>query len=112
MMLAIDKKKDISILSAMGAHSSLIKKIFLAEGSLIAFTGAELGLFLGGAICWAQDQFGLVGMGMENAIVSSYPVNMKVFYFASVSIVIVAITFLISFYPARLASQSYSIEQL
>ncbi len=112
MMLAIDKKKDISILSAMGAHSSLIKKIFLAEGSLIAFSGAAFGLLLGGFICWAQDQFGLVGMGMENAIVSSYPVKMRVFDFVSVSIVIVVITFLISFYPARLASRSYSTEQL
>ncbi len=112
MMLALDKKKDISILSAMGASSSLIKNIFLAEGALIAFTGAVSGLVLGGAICWAQDQFGLVGMGMGNAIVSAYPVEMKVFDFVSVSIVIVLITFFISFYPARMASRSFSIEQL
>jgi len=112
MMLALDKKKDISILSAMGAHATLIKKIFLTEGALIAFTGAASGLLLGGLICWAQDQFGLVGMGMGNAIVSAYPVEMKVFDFASVSTVIVAITFLISFFPARLASHSFSIEQL
>jgi len=112
MMLALDKKKDISILSAMGADSFLIKRIFLTEGALIAFTGAASGLLLGGVICWAQDQFGLVGMGMGNAIVSSYPVKMKLLDFASVSIVIVIITFLISFYPARLASRSFSIEQL
>ena len=112
MMLALDKKKDISILSAMGAHASLIKKIFLAEGALIAFTGAASGLLLGGLICWAQDQFGLVGMGMGNAIVSSYPVKMKMFDFASVTFVIVVITFLISIYPARMASRSFSIEQL
>jgi len=112
MMLALDKKKDISILSAMGAHSSLIKRIFLAEGALIAFTGAASGLMLGGAICWAQDQFGFVGMGMGNAIVSAYPVEMKSIDFLSVSVVVVVITFLISFYPARLAARSFSIEQL
>jgi lipoprotein-releasing system permease protein len=112
MMLALDKKKDISILSAMGAHASLIKRIFLAEGALIAFTGAASGLLLGGLICWAQDQFGLVGMGMGNAIVSSYPVTMKMFDFVSVTFVIVVITFLISIYPARMASRSFSIEQL
>jgi len=112
MMLALDKKKDISILAAMGAHSSLIRTIFLTEGALIAFTGAASGLLLGGLICWAQDQFGLVGMGMGNAVVSSYPVKMKAIDFASVSIVIVIITFLISSYPARLASRSFSIEQL
>lgn len=112
MMLAIDKRKDISILSAMGASTSLIKRIFLAEGALIAFTGAVSGLFLGGLICWAQDQFGLVGMGMGNAVVSAYPVEMKVLDFVSVALVIALITFLISFYPARMASRSFSIEQL
>jgi lipoprotein-releasing system permease protein len=112
MMLALDKKKDISILTALGAPNSLIKRIFLAEGALIAFTGATSGLILGGMICWAQDQFGLVGMGMGNAVVSAYPVELKVFDFASVLIVITIITLVISFYPARMASQSFSIEQL
>jgi lipoprotein-releasing system permease protein len=75
MMLALDKKKDISILFAMGGHTNLIRNIFLSEGTLIAFVGATAGLVLGGGICWLQDTFGLVGMGMENAIVSSYPVK-------------------------------------
>ncbi len=82
----------------MGATSSLVKKIFLTEGALIAFTGASLGLVLGGGICWAQDQFGLVGMGMGNAVVSAYPIEMKIVDFVSVSVVIVVITFLISYF--------------
>ncbi|MFM8834992.1 MAG: ABC transporter permease [Cytophagales bacterium] len=71
MMLAIDKKKDMAILSAVGAEGSLIKKIFLTEGALIAFWGALAGLVLGGGVCWLQDAFGLVGMGMDNAIVNA-----------------------------------------
>ncbi|MBI1770111.1 MAG: ABC transporter permease [Bacteroidetes bacterium] len=112
MMLAIDKKKDISILAAVGAQPGLIKKIFLGEGALIAFSGAAFGLLLGGIICWAQDQFGLVGMGMESSLVNAYPVEMRVADFFLVASVIVAITFLISFYPASLASRSYSAQQL
>src|ERR1041385_5899972 len=46
MMLAIDKKKDISILAAVGARPNLIRKIFLGEGALIAFSGAAFGLLL------------------------------------------------------------------
>ncbi len=112
MMLAIDKKKDISILFAMGGQQSLIQKIFLGEGALIAFSGALTGLVLGGLICWLQSSFGLVGMGMDNAIVSSYPVEMKVSDFVLTSVVIIAITLLVSFYPARLAARSYSIDHL
>jgi len=112
MMLALDKKKDISILFALGGHDHLIRKIFLSEGALIAFIGAISGLVLGGGICWLQDTFGLVGMGMENAIVSNYPVKMRLADFVLTSVVIVCITILVSFYPARLAARSYSIESL
>jgi lipoprotein-releasing system permease protein len=112
MMLAIDKKKDISILSAIGADQKLIRRIFFSEGAIISFIGAGSGLLIGGLICWAQDQFGLVGMGMENAVVSDYPVIMIWSDFALTSLVIVAITFLVSFYPAILASRSYSTQNL
>jgi lipoprotein-releasing system permease protein len=106
MMLALDKKKDIAILSAIGAHESLIQKIFLNEGGLIAFLGAAIGLVLGGGICWLQDTYGLVGMGMENAIVNSYPVKMKLTDFLSTAMVIISITAIVSFYPAMKASRS------
>ena len=112
LMLALDKKKDISILIAMGGQEQLIRKIFLSEGALIAFSGAAVGLLLGGIICWLQDSYGLVGMGMENAIISNYPVEMKLSDFLLTSIVIIAITMLVSFYPARLAARSYSIDNL
>jgi lipoprotein-releasing system permease protein len=112
MMLALDKKKDISILSALGAHESFIQKIFLNEGALIAFLGAGIGLMLGGAICWLQDTFGLVGMGMENAIVSSYPVKMKFTDFLLTALVIISITAIVSFYPARKASHTSTPQHL
>ncbi len=112
MMLALDKKKDISILSALGAHESFIQKIFLNEGALIAFLGAGIGLILGGVICWLQDTFGLVGMGMENAIVNSYPVEMKFTDFLLTALVIISITAIVSFYPARKASSSYTPHHL
>ena len=112
MMLAIDKKKDISVLTAIGASENLIRKIFFSEGAIISFIGAGSGLIIGGLICWLQDQFGLVGMGMENAVIPNYPVTMIWTDFALTSLVVVAITFLVSFYPASLASRSYSTQNL
>lgn len=112
MMLAIDKKKDISILSALGAGQNLIRRIFLTEGALISFIGAATGLILGALICWMQDRFGLVSMGMENAVVPNYPVEMKWIDFVSTSGVIVLVTFLVSVYPASRAAKFYSPDQL
>lgn len=112
MMLAIDKKKDISILTAMGAPPSVIKRIFLAEGAIISLVGASVGLLLGALLCYLQDSIGLVGMGMDNAIVSHYPVEMKLTDFLLISSVILTIAFLVSFRPAILAARSYSIDHL
>ncbi len=112
MMLAIDKKKDISILTAVGGQPSLIKKIFLTEGMIISITGAAVGLLLGAILCFLQEHVGLVGMGMENAIVTNYPVRMRFTDFLLTASVIVGIAFIVSFRPAILASKSYSIDNL
>lgn len=112
MMLAIDKKKDMTILSALGATPLLIKRIFLSEGILIAVVGAVIGIGLGVLICWLQQTVGLVGMGMDNAIVPDYPVKMEFFDVASVAVVVMAITALCALYPAKLAARAYSTEHL
>ncbi len=112
MMLAIDKKKDISILVSLGAPTSLIKNIFLKEGALISFVGAATGLLLGWFLCYLQDRIGLVGMGMENAIVQNYPIQMRAPDFLLTGAVITLIALIVSYRPAALASRSYSIEHL
>jgi lipoprotein-releasing system permease protein len=112
MMLAIDKKKDISILAALGATPSFIQRVFILEGMLISFIGAGAGLLLGAVLCFLQDRVGLVGMGMEQAIVSNYPVKMEITDFLLTSIVIVAVALLVSLRPAILAARSYSIDHL
>ncbi len=58
MMLVIDKKKDISVLVAMGADNTLIRKIIISEGALISTIGAGTGLAVGAFICWIQDHLG------------------------------------------------------
>lgn len=112
MMLAIDKRKDISVLVALGASPKTVRRIFLAEGALMSFTGAAVGLALGGLLCWLQDQFGLVGMGMESAIVSSYPVKMKLSDLLLTGGMLVISTVLIALYPAQKAAKTYSVELL
>ena len=106
MMLVIDKKKDISILSAMGATPFLIQRIFYSEAFIISGIGAAIGLLAGAILCWLQTNVGLVGMGMENAIVPDYPVKMVLSDFIFIGLVIIAITGAIAWIPARAASKS------
>ena len=103
-MLVIDKKKDIAILSAMGATPVIIRNIFLGEGAIIALIGAGTGLLLGLLVCWIQQTFGLISMGMATALVDAYPVKMLLRDFLLTGLTIIIITLLVSIRPALKAS--------
>lgn len=105
MMLALDKKKDIAILKAMGAPDNQVRNIFLAEGVLIAFSGAFLGLALGIIFYWLQQRYGLISMGMETSVTQGYPIKVKGLDFLVTLLVITIITILISLKPAKMASR-------
>jgi len=104
-MLAIDKQKDVAILAAMGASAGFIRKIFLAEGAIIACIGTVAGIGLGVLICWLQQTYGFVRMGMETSIVEAYPVKMRFSDFALTGLTIVLITFGASYFPAIKAAR-------
>jgi lipoprotein-releasing system permease protein len=111
-MLAIEKKKDIAVLFAMGATRKLIKSIYMKEGAIIALSGAAVGLLLGFAVCWLQDRYGLVSLGVTSSIVESYPVKMQVTDFLYTSMSVILITFMAAYRPAQIASGVKTVEHL
>lgn len=111
-MLAIEKKKDISVLYAMGATNKLIRQIFLKEGAMIAFIGCAVGLVLGLVLALAQQEYELIGMGMQSAIVMAYPVKIQASDFLLVGASISLITILTSYRPAIIASRVNITEHL
>ncbi|MEQ9423648.1 MAG: FtsX-like permease family protein [Cyclobacteriaceae bacterium] len=111
-MLAIDKKKDIAVLSSMGASENLIRRIFLSEGAIIALGGAAAGLFLGLTIVLIQQEFGFISMGLQTSVMIAYPVKIKLLDLIYTGLTIVLITFLASVRPAILAAKTSVIEGL
>lgn len=108
MMLVLDKKKDISLLTAMGTDRSDIRKIFLTEGALIAVGGTVIGLCLGAIVCFFQARFGFISMGMQNSVTEGYPVKMIPSDFFNITIAMIVITFLVSYRPAQVAARTFS----
>ena len=111
-MLTIEKKKDISVLVANGASKSLIRKIFLFEGGIIALSGAGIGLVLGLLISFAQEKFGIVGMGMETAVMQSYPISVEWPDVVATVVMTIFITIIASIQPAKKASKTFSTQLL
>jgi lipoprotein-releasing system permease protein len=104
-MLVIEKRDDIKMLFAMGATASTVKRIFLFEGSLVALTGAIVGLVLGVIICWLQQTYGLVSMGMVSSLVDAYPVKMEWPDFVITALSVIAVTITVSYLPAKRAGE-------
>lgn len=111
-MLALDKKRDVSILYAMGTPKKVIRNIFLTEGAIISFSGAIIGGSLGLIICILQQQFGIISMGMASAVQEAYPVKMIPSDFIFTMLSIIVITFIASFKPASVAVKSLDIHRL
>lgn len=76
-MLVIDKRKDIAILTSLGANKRLIRGIFFFEGMMISAIGCVTGLALGLIVCLVQQQFGLIKMGSALSVLDAYPVAFK-----------------------------------
>jgi lipoprotein-releasing system permease protein len=111
-MLAIDKKRDIAVLYSMGATTGLVRRIFLYEGAIIAFTGALLGVLLGVVIVLIQDEWGLIGMGMQTSVESAYPVQLMWTDLLFTAISTALITLLASFHPASLAARTPTAQHI
>lgn len=98
-MLIIEKKKDIYTLRSLGAKEQLIRSIFFIEGMLINLSGAMAGLILGVAVCLLQEHVGLIKL--EGGIVEFYPVEINPLELLYITITVLVIGFLTSWYPVR-----------
>ena len=102
-MLIIDKRKDISLLKAMGADTNLVKKIFINEGLLISVVGGVLGLIIGIIAVLIQQHFGIIrlGNGEGNYIIDAYPVALEMTDVVLVFVTITIIGSIASFFTAN-----------
>jgi lipoprotein-releasing system permease protein len=108
-MLVLEKKRDISLLKAMGAKEHLIKNIFLSTGLSITIIGALLGVLFAFIICFLQMQFGIFKMGGENLLLNAYPVKLLGTDFILVLITVLIIGLLASYFPSVKASKQKTL---
>ena len=74
-MLIIEKEDNIRILTSLGASRSMLRRIFLYEGMLIALIGGAIGILAGITLCLLQQHYGLIGLGGDptQLSISYYP---------------------------------------
>ena len=104
-MLVLEKRKDISVLQSLGADKSLIKKIFLSEGILLAAVGAGTGIIMALFISFLQMKFHLIKLVGNSFLIDYFPVKLVLTDFILVVLTSAVIAFVASWFPARKASQ-------
>lgn len=108
-MLVIEKKRDIAMLKSMGATDSLVRNIFLMEGTLLALFGTLLGFIVATALCVLQQVYGFVRLnGGSNGgkfIIDAYPISLRANDYILVFFTILIIALLASWLPAQRAAK-------
>jgi lipoprotein-releasing system permease protein len=104
-MLTLNKRKDIAVLKAMGATKTFIRNLFIAEGTLIALSGATIGMVLGIVICLMQQDYGLVSIGTETSVIEEYPVELRISDLIWIGCTVICISFAATIRPSIIASR-------
>ena len=104
-MIVIEKKKDFSILHAIGMPLHKIKNIIIGEGLLISLLGSIAGITFGVILCIAQREYGFIklGGGGGTFVVDSYPIVLEYFDIIITFSVALLIGIMASIYPSRTA---------
>ena len=111
IMLVLEKRKEISVLKALGVSDGGIVKIFLSEGLQIGVAGSLLGLVSGLAWCLFIEKVGLQ-LDPEVYYIPNLPVKIEPLQTALAVVVAVLVTYLASVYPALRASRVDPVEGL
>lgn len=107
-MLMIDKKADVETLRNLGATNSQISHVFMLEGRMISLAGAVVGILLGVALCWVQQEFGIITMGDAEGsfIVDAYPVSVNALDLVIIFVTVLVVGWLAVWYPVRYLSKN------
>lgn len=90
-------------MKAMGMKNRSVKQIFLSTGMWIVGLGILVGFTIAIIFYFLQQQFGIVPIP-EGFLVDRYPIDMRWFDFVVVTLTVLAIGYIASYFPAKKAA--------
>jgi len=115
IMTVHEKKKEIGILSSMGAEQAMISRIFMWYGTLVGFAGTTTGIAIGVVVCWVITRFKLVSFPPEIAevyFVSSIPFVTRGADLALIAGFSLFVSFIATILPSLRAARLSPVEAL
>lgn len=112
ILVVVERRAEIAILSAMGARGLSIMSIFMIEGAAVGVLGALCGVALGLVACFVGDRYRLVSLPADVYSLSNVPFHARGRDVALAALVAFLLSLLATIYPARAAARMRPAEAL
>ena len=112
VLVVVERRADIAILSAMGARGLSIMGIFVIEGAAVGIIGALGGVILGLVACLVGNRYRLVSLPADVYSLSNVPFHARARDAFLAALVAFILSLLATIYPARAAARMRPAEAL
>ena len=112
VMLVMEKTRDIAIMMSMGATSSMIRRIFMFQGTIIGVIGTLLGYAFGLSLGWLLKRYQFIKLPENVYTLDHLPIIISLSDVLIIGASAMLLCFLATLYPARQASRLQPAEAL
>jgi len=112
ILVVVERRRDIAILSALGATRSGVMLLFVIEGAAIGAIGAIAGVGLGLFACFLGNHYRLVSLPADVYSISNVPFNAHLTEVLLAALIAFGLSVAATIYPARAAAQMRPVETL
>lgn len=112
ILVVIERRRDIAILSTLGATRLGVMLVFMIEGAVVGAIGAVAGVLLGLAACSIANHYKLVSLPADVYSISNVPLHANLNETLLAALIAFVLSVLATIYPARNAARLRPVEVL
>jgi lipoprotein-releasing system permease protein len=112
ILVVVERRRDIAILSTLGATRLGVMLVFIIEGAVVGAIGAAAGVLLGLAACFIGNHYKLVSLPADVYSISNVPLHANLGETLIAATIAFGISVLATIYPARNAARMRPVEVL
>lgn len=112
ILVVVERRRDIAVLSTLGATRAGVMLVFILEGAVVGAIGAVAGVLLGLAACFVANYYKLVSLPADVYSISNVPLNARVSETVLAALIAFGLSVLATIYPAQNAARMRPVEVL
>lgn len=112
ILVVVERRRDIAVLSTLGATRMGVMLVFIIEGAVVGAIGAAAGVLIGLAACFIGNHYKLVSLPADVYSISNVPLHADFSETLLAAAIAFGLSVLATIYPARNAARMRPVEVL